>query len=111
MKERQAARERSFNALLAMHEQREVLEQKLAELDGPYGEVYAAAEADSWTVEELTEYGFKEPVKRPKQRRSGRRSAPKKDTPATPKDAPAESPAADVPVQGGPAESAPAVTG
>lgn len=108
MREVQAARERAFEPLAAILEQRAELQRQLATLDVPYAEAYVAAEAAGWTAEELKEIGVEEPVKRPKGRPRGRRSAAKKAALTTTSTTDG-SPTAAVPTQSGASE--PEMTG
>ncbi|MEU8526420.1 hypothetical protein AB0C77_12610 [Streptomyces sp. NPDC048629] len=96
----QAARAEAIMPLVEIAGQRADLLRQLAELDEPYGKVYADAEAGGWSGDELAAMGLDEPVKRPKGRPRTKRAGVKKaaETPAAP--------APHVPTQGA-ADSAP----
>ncbi|MDH6545555.1 hypothetical protein [Streptomyces sp. SPB4] len=79
MEEIQATRAAAITPLAEILAEREELQRKLADLDGPYGKAYADAEAAGWTGDELAAIGAGEPVKRPKGR-PRRRTAPAKGT-------------------------------
>ncbi|MFZ3476064.1 hypothetical protein ACODT4_44545 [Streptomyces sp. 2.9] len=77
MEEIQATRAAAITPLADILAKREELQEKLAQLDEPYGKAYVDAEAAGWTGEELTAIGAGEPVKRPKGR-PRRRTIPAK---------------------------------
>ncbi len=77
MRQVQAAREKAFEPLAEILGQRAELQHQLAELDAPYGEAFAAAEAAGWTAVELQAIGAEQPVKPAKVRTRNRRTAPK----------------------------------
>lgn len=108
MKEIQAAREAAFEPLAEVLEQRRELQLKLAQLDEPYGQKFAAAEAAGWTAEELVSIGAEEPVKRPKGRPRGKRAAAQKSAPepTSPASSTTTTAAAAVPTQAGAGETA-----
>ncbi|MFE2314132.1 hypothetical protein ACFXC8_13215 [Streptomyces sp. NPDC059441] len=94
MEKLQAAKGEAFKPLAEILGQRAAIqaerdaalaefEERLAALNEPYGKAYAAAEKAGWTPVELAELGVEEPVKRPRGRRPGRSTAPKKTTPRT----------------------------
>ncbi|UQI49805.1 hypothetical protein M1P56_35995 (plasmid) [Streptomyces sp. HU2014] len=112
MRQVQAAREKAFEPLADILGKREDLQRQLAELDAPYGEAFAAAEAAGWTAEELKAIGAEEPVKRPKARARARRATAKKEaTEASTAESAAAPPAAAVPAQEGVGEAATATAG
>lgn len=109
MREVQASREKAFEPLAEILGKRAELQRQLAELDAPYGEAFAAAEAAGWTADELKAIGAEEPAKRPKgrprTRKTSNREGPGASTPG-----PAATPlAVAVPAQEG-ADEAAAVT-
>ncbi|WP_143667105.1 MULTISPECIES: hypothetical protein [Streptomyces] len=112
MREVQAAREKAFEPLAEILEQRAELQRQLAALDAPYAEAYVAAEAAGWTSEELKAIGVEEPAKRPKGRPRGTRRTAKREKPeSSAHESPATSPAGAVPSQQGAGEAAAAPVG
>lgn len=104
MRALQADREEAFKPLAEVLAQRSSLLEQLAALDEPYGKAYVVAEGGGWTAEELEKLGADEPVKRPKARNKGRRSATAKSGSQEATSAPEGAPlAAAVPQQDGPA--------
>ncbi|MFP8886801.1 hypothetical protein [Streptomyces mangrovi] len=96
MREIQATREAAFEPLMKVLVERQELQQRLAELDEPYGQAFAAAEAAGWTKDELKALGAEEPTKRPKGRPRTRRATARKTASAAPSPT---SPEAPVPAQ------------
>lgn len=111
MEEIQAARAEAITPLAELLEERGELQRQLAALDEPYGRPFANAEAAGWSTEELVAMGAEEPLKRPKGRPRGKRSAPKRPAVESASSTPQSSaPTAAVPAQdsAGDATAAPA---